>query len=333
MPSFDVLTREYRGDTPDLTHYGYLCVVDERGKVLYQVGDPDEIVFYRSASKPIQALPVLARGLDERYELTEEECVLFAGSHAGEEVHIKAITSIMKKAHLREGALVMLPTVPAYGPANEKRIRHGLSPRKFYHNCVGKHAALMMVQRELNAPVEDYWRMDAPVQQEVLRTISVVSEFPEDQIKLGVDGCGVPVFAVSVKNAAISLKNMACPELIQDEKLGEAAAKLAPMINKYPYMMRGTGYLCNEINQDANIIAKGGALGMYCLGLKKERLGIAFKLADGTEDSWPIIIREVLKKIGYRNQDTFDMLNRRNDGITRNDNGTEVGRLVPAFEL
>ena len=58
MASCEPLVYEYRADLLDLIHMGYICVVDEQGKVLYSVGDPNERVYYRSASKPIQALPV-----------------------------------------------------------------------------------------------------------------------------------------------------------------------------------------------------------------------------------------------------------------------------------
>ena len=50
-----ILTEEYRGDILDLIHEGYICVVDENGEVIKSAGDPEAIVFYRSASKPIQA--------------------------------------------------------------------------------------------------------------------------------------------------------------------------------------------------------------------------------------------------------------------------------------
>ena len=78
------LTEEYRGDLLDLTHEGYVCVVDEAGRVIYHAGDPEAVVYYRSASKPIQALPVIAMGLDEKYGLTEEETTIFSGSHLAE---------------------------------------------------------------------------------------------------------------------------------------------------------------------------------------------------------------------------------------------------------
>lgn len=147
MSNEAILSQETRGGLLDLTHWGHIAVVDENSHVICSAGDPEAVVFYRSASKPVQALPVLARRLDEKYGITPEESVIFAGSHAGEPFHVAALESIFKKAGLREEDLVMNPAVPANTPANEARIRAGEGPRKFFHNCAGKHAALMILQK------------------------------------------------------------------------------------------------------------------------------------------------------------------------------------------
>lgn len=326
MASYEPLVYEYRGDLLDLTHMGYFCMVDERSRVISAVGSPQEIVYYRSASKPVQALPVIAMGLDRKYGITEEESVIFAGSHAGESFHVSALESIFKKAGFQEEQLVMNPACPAEKQAYLGWVRSGQEKRKFYHNCAGKHAALMLGQRALGGQVEDYWKIGEPVEQEVLRTVAVLSETTSEQVGIGVDGCGVPVFAVEMKQIAAAFKNLACPEAIRDDRLAEAAAKFVPRIHRYPHMMRGTGYLCSRINEDANIIGKGGANAVYGLGLKKERIGIAIKAADGCEDIWPFVIAAALRQIGYGNEETLAMLDGLHGEEIRNDNDLVVGR-------
>lgn len=331
--AFAPLARECRGKTLDLTHFGYLVIVDENSKVLYSVGDPDDIVFYRSASKPVQALPVIARGLDRKFGLTEEETTIFAGSHAGEEFHIAALESILNKTGLREDMLVMKPAVPSYTPANEARIRKGLAPRKLYHNCAGKHEALMLLQRELGGEVRDYWKEDSPAQREIKRVVAGMSEFPEERVGVGLDGCGVPVFAVGMKNIAIAFKNLACPDKIADPELAAAAARYAPRIHRYPNMMRGINMLCSDINFDGAIVAKGGANGVYGIGLKDRRMGISIKLLDGCDGMWPVIIHDVLKFLGHDNEDTYAMLEKKCPHVMINDNGTPCGRRECVFKL
>lgn len=329
--AFAPLAVEIRGNMTDLTHFGWLMVVDENSKVIYSVGDPDDLVFYRSASKPVQALPVIARGLDKKYGITEEESTIFAGSHAGEEFHVEALKSIFEKTGMREDMLVMKPAVPAYTAANEARIRAGLPPRKFYHNCAGKHAALMLLQRELTGSVEGYWEMGSACQLEVQRVIGVMSE--TDRVELGIDGCGVPVFAVPVQGIAKAFKNLAMPEKIADESLQQAAAQFAPRIHQYPHMMRGTDYLCTDINRTSNIVGKGGANGVYGFALKKEKLGVSIKIADGTEHLWGSIIVKVLRDLGCYTADAERFLEAHRREQILNDNGTLVGKCEFCFEF
>ena len=330
----EILTEEYRGDLLDLIHEGYIAVVNDKGEVIYSAGNPDAMVYYRSASKPVQALPVIAHRLDEKYGVTEEESVIFAGSHAGESFHVNAVKSVFAKAGMNLNDLIMNPTVPANTEANEERIRLGLLKEKVYHNCSGKHTGAMLLQKELDPEhIKDYWKVNSAAQKEIVHAMAEVSEFPEDKVVIGVDGCGVPVFAVPVKNIAVAFKNLACIDTIKDDSLREAARRFVPRIHKYPLMMRGTGFLCSLINYDPDIVAKGGANGVYGIGLKKERIGIAFKIKDGTEGVWPLVIREIFRQIGYYNEETFAMLERLNSGVIYNDNDTPVGTCRCVFEL
>lgn len=330
----EILTEEYRGDILDLIHEGYICIVDEKGNVIHHVGNPEAQVFYRSASKPFQALPVIAHGLDEKYGITDEESVILSGSHLGESFHVSAIRSMFQKAGMDLNDLIMKPTVPGSTSANEERIRKGLPKEKIYHNCSGKHTGAMMLQKELDPQhIQDYWKVDSAAQKEILRTIAVLSEVPQEQVGIGVDGCGVPVFAVPMKNIAIAFKNIACIDTIRDPELRAAAQRYIPRIHRYPLMMRGTGHLCSLINYDPNLVAKGGANGVYGIGLKKERIGISFKIKDGTEAVWPLVIKEIFRQIGYYNEETFRMLDHLNSGVIMNDNDTPVGTCRCVFHL
>ncbi len=323
MYSFVPLVREYRGALCDLTHFGYVCIVNEDGEVIFFAGDPEAVVFYRSASKPVQALPVMEMRLDEKYGITPKESVIFSGSHTGEPFHMEALESILKKTGLEEEWLCMKPAAPAAVYANEERSRKGLPLRKLYHNCSGKHLALMLVQRESKERVTDYWRMESAAQKKAAEVIRKVSEAKE--LQTGVDGCGVPVFACAMRNIATAYKNLACPDCVRDESLQRAIRAYVPRIHEYPLMMRGTGYLCSLINYDADIIGKGGANGVYGFGLKKERLGVSFKLADGTESSWPILVLEILSKLGCLTKETEERLLALNPYVIKNDNGLDAG--------
>ncbi|MBQ2690610.1 MAG: asparaginase [Clostridia bacterium] len=333
MEGYAKLIEEYRGGLLENTHYGYICVVDKDSNVVYSAGDVNSKVFYRSASKPVQALPTIAMGLDREFGLTDTECAIFAGSHTAQDVHVNALESIMRKAGIDENDLIMKPAVPADVQSNEERIRKGIPPRKVFHNCSGKHLSLMLLQRRLTGSVKGYHEISSPAQQTVLRAMAIASEVDKEDIGIGIDGCGVPVFAVPIKNIACAFKNLARPEKMADEELAEAARRFVPMINANPIMLRGRGFICGNINRDQNLIGKGGAMGVYGVALKEEGLGISLKIADGTDYLWPFLLAGIFREIGYNKQETLDMLYSLNSGIIRNDNDLVVGEAKNVFEL
>lgn len=324
------LIEEYREGVLECVHEGMVCVVGPEG-VRKAIGDPNWRCFYRSCSKPIQALPIIQLELDRKYGLTEEEAAIFSASHWGDPYHVGLLERVMEKTGLREEQMIMLPTYPNRPEAAEALMLAGKPRRKIYHNCSGKHLALMMLQRELGGKVEDYWKTDSLAQAEIRRTISVLAE--TDEIGVGVDGCGVPVFAVGMRHFAASYKNLACIDTITDPGVRAGAAAFVPRIHEYPWMMRGTGYLCSLLNYDPNIVAKGGANGAYGFGLKKQRLGVAFKLADGTEDVWPMIVAAVLKGLGCLTAATEERLDTLHPQYITNDNDTIVGRREVCFKV
>ncbi|MEG2935859.1 MAG: asparaginase, partial [Clostridium sp.] len=87
------------------------------------------------------------------------------------------------------------------------------------------------------------------------------------------------------------------------------------------------------LNEDPNIVAKGGAKGVYCFGLKEERLGISIKIIDGSEDEWPIIVATILEQLNYKNKETIQRLRRVYPNTVINDNKKNVGESKVVFKL
>lgn len=326
-----VLIEEYRGGLLENIHPGRICVVGPDREVLFSAGDTAAPLYYRSSSKPLQALAPLLDGLDKKYGLTVRETALLCGSHAGEPVHVETLLSMLEKIGAKEEDLLMLPTYPANQDAFREAIRLGLPPRKAWHNCSGKHAGAMMLQKEAAGSVAGYWKKDSPAQQKILSVIAEMAEVTPASIPIGVDGCGVPVFAVPLYNMALSYLKLACPDMIAAAPLRETVCRTVEAMKEYPVMVRGNGFLCTEINRDRNIVAKGGAKGVYCLALRRERIGIALKFDDGTEECWPIAIKRILEKLGYRDAQTLAMLDSLRPLSLTNDNNETVGEYRPTF--
>jgi L-asparaginase II len=165
------------------------------------------------------------------------------------------------------------------------------------------------------------------------------TDTPYDKIRLGCDGCGVPVFAVPGPALAKSYLRMACPELLPDASMAAVTARMVSLMNQYPQLVRGRDYICSVMNSFPNITAKGGASGVYTFGLKKERLGVMLKIYDGTETSWQPVIAEILRQVSPEiNRDLIEKLeNTELIGTTcrniRNMTGAVIGEMTPVFRL
>lgn len=328
-----LLVQEYRGNLIENTHEGNICVVDENKRIIFGVGDVNALTYYRSASKPFQLLPLMYRQLEKKYNLTDEEVTVCASSHTGEEIHINALETILQKTNLKEQDMIMLPTLPANEQRRDCLISSGSEKRKLYHNCSGKHLALMLLQRELTGSTKDYWQLSSPAQQEVLKAIAYVSDCQKEKIVCGVDGCGVPVFAVPLHGIAIAYAKLANPGIAGDKQTADALKYILACIKKHPHMIRGHGFLCGEINTLENIIAKGGAEGVYGFGLIKQKIGVSLKIFDGNMDIWPIVIAEILHQLGIVDEQAYLLLSNLKNANKINDNNQEIGVYSPAFKL
>ncbi|MGE8206783.1 asparaginase [Heyndrickxia sp. NPDC080065] len=330
---FDILIEETRSGLVENVHSGMICGVDEDMNTIYHVGNSEHIVFFRSASKPIQALPIFLTNIIEKFGLTEQEAALFAASHRGESYHISALESMLEKLPVKETDLFCPPSYPLNVNPREVMIRADIAKRKLYHNCSGKHMGFITVCRELGYPVEGYWKVEHPLQQQIIQILSTLSEVPISKIKVGIDGCGVPVFAIPLKHMAYTYLKLACPDLIEEPSLRNAVKKLTKTMNRQNQMIASEHFICSVLLQDDNIVAKGGAQGVYCFGLKNERIAFALKVINGSEEVWPNIVASILEQIDYKNKETIKRLRALKPAIVKNDAGIEVGAINEKFSL
>ena len=71
-----VLVHALRGGIVESAHRGAVAIVDASGSLHTALGDIDRPIFPRSAVKVLQALPLVASGAAERWQLSDEELAL-----------------------------------------------------------------------------------------------------------------------------------------------------------------------------------------------------------------------------------------------------------------
>ncbi|QJD85423.1 asparaginase [Cohnella herbarum] len=327
------LVEEYRGGYLENIHYGHVCGVDDTGSIAYRSGDPEWITFMRSAAKPIQAIPFFLEGFDKKFGFTDEEQAIMMASHRALPYHVEALEGMLSKLGLDEEALVCKPTYPLDANARDTLVAEKKPQRRIYHNCSGKHLGVLSYCIGMGHSLEDYYSADHPAQKRIAAIAAELSECPIEDIRIGTDGCGFPVFGMPLRNMALAFLKLACPDLIEDGALREAVKKVTRLMNAYPTLISADYLICPNLLMDDNIVAKGGAKGIYCFALKKERLAFALKVVDGSEDEWPIAVASILEQIGYANQDTIARMYKIGSPDIRNDNGLIIGENRSVFTL
>lgn len=323
--TFPIIAEEYRNGTLENTHQGVICVLNRSKEIVYKKGNVDHPVFYRSAMKPLQAIPVFSTNIIDKYQLTNQEAALFTASQRGEDYHQDALESLLSKLQLSEDLLVCNQSYPLNEAPRQKYIWEHKPQRKLLHNCSGKHLGFLAYARENGYELDSYQELEHPLQREILRHVADLAEMPLHDVHTGVDGCGVPVHSVPLHNMAISYLKFAAPELIEDKQTASAVKKIGQVMNEHPTIIASHNFICTALLEDDNIIAKGGAQGVYCLALRKEKVSIALKVLSGSELIWPLLVAELLKKINYSNTATIDRLLEIRSTTIHNDNGRIIG--------
>src|SRR5262245_30033483 len=159
-------------------------------------------MFPRSSNKPMQAAAMLGCGLD----LNGKLLALAAASHSGEAFHVAGVREILAGAGLTEAALRCPPALPLDEDEQRRILRAGGEPDRVLMNCSGKHAAMLATCVGAGWPTDGYLDPDHPVQREISAAIARLAG--EDVTSVGVDGCGAPLFAVSLTGLAKAYRVM-----------------------------------------------------------------------------------------------------------------------------
>ncbi len=334
----------YRGELVESVHRGHIAVSDVSGRLLRWAGDPGCVTYFRSSAKPIQVLPIIASGAVDRYGITQVELAVMAASHRGEDIHVEAVTSILGRIGLTESALMCGTHTPSCVWPPERasakssqavgRIRAGAPFSPVFNNCSGKHAGMLMYAVHRGYPIDDYTSQDSQVQQDMWQAVSDVAGLPREEVVRGVDGCGVAVFGMPLASMARSYARMSSPESLPAE-YAEPARRIIRAMTEHPEMVGGSGDFGTNLMLGARcaLFCKGGAEGLFCLGMPGKGLGVAVKIEDGGARALPSVVMETLRVLGTLTPEMAGMRELAIERPLRNCRGDVVGCIRPCFEL
>jgi L-asparaginase II len=302
--AFEPAVEVTRGGRAESIHAAAVVVCDPEGAILGSLGDPDLVVFLRSAAKPFQAAAVVASGAVDRFGITPAETALMAGSHGGEDLHAAAAASILARAGVEISALGCGTHTPFERRTAERLLRLGERPTPLRNNCSGKHAGMLAAARAGGHPLGTYLDPDHPVQRANLAALAAFAGRPADEVSVAVDGCGAPTFGVALRGAARAFARLAA--LLQGAPakgaLEGAAARVARAMRAHPEMVAGDALLDTALmGSIPGLIAKVGADGVHAMAWAGPRgpVGAALKVMDGEVGRGrTAVILRVLEELG-----------------------------------
>ena len=285
----------HRGSFVESSHLVHAVAVQD-GAVVAEVGDASFVTSMRSSAKPFQALP-LVRARDD---LDERDIAIASASHRAEPEQIEAVRRLLAKAPAAEDEL-------------ELGLQEGRPPEPIHHNCSGKHAGMLATCRARGWDATGYRLAGHPLQEEIASEVAAAAGVATDEVKTGVDGCGVVCFALPLERVAF---------LFSQLKARDGGRVVANAMSSHPRLVGGMG------QPDSNLmealpgwVAKGGAEGLFCAA-GPDGIGVALKCQDGAYRPLRPAIAAFWARLGETLPAEFARVS------IRNSRGEEVGELV-----
>ncbi len=284
MTAPPVLVEVERSGLVESVHRGHAVVVDASGEVVRAWGEPDTVIYPRSAVKPLQAVGMVEAGL----ALTGSDLALACASHSGEPFHLEGVRAVLAAGGLAETDLQCPPDLPYAAEARAQYLAAGSVPARVAMNCSGKHAAMLRTCVQRDWSVRDYLDPQHPLQR---RIRAVIEDLAGTAVAhSSTDGCGAPLWAlplVALARAFVALPQR-CP------LVGYA-------MSSYPDHIGGTTRDVSHLMRGVpGLLAKDGAEAVQAMLLEVEgsRFGIALKIADGADRARPVAAASILRELG-----------------------------------
>jgi L-asparaginase II len=273
-------------------HAGSAVVVDAIGHDLLVLGDADSPVFPRSCLKPFQAMAVLESGV----RLSSVQTALSTASHSGTPEHLAVVRSILATVDLGESQLGCPADWPGSRSSRDAVVRAGGHPEAVMMNCSGKHAAMLVACHENGWSTVDYLDPSHPLQEKVLE---VVERYTGEKVAFsGIDGCGAPVHAVSLRGLARGISKIA-------QGLDDNSAWLVASVLENGWALDGPGEENTIVIERLGVFAKIGAEGVMVMSTTAG-VSVALKILDGNLRAAVIVALELLVRVGALTRSAVD---------------------------
>ncbi|MFC4535586.1 asparaginase [Sphaerisporangium dianthi] len=280
------LAEVIRSGFTESAHFGSVAALAPDGTLALARGVVDEPMLPRSSAKPFQALACLDSGA----ALYGSRLAIAAGSHTGEDFHADLVHAMLAEAGLAPSALRCPADWPEDETTRHAMVRAGEDRARVRMNCSGKHAAMLMACAAAGWDTASYLTASHPLQRRVRSAIQRLSG--EKSPHTAVDGCGAPLFALSLAGLARAVRALA----VAPKDTSERA--VADAMRSFPEFVGGTGHVNTELMRALpGWVVKGGAEGVL-VAATPEGYAVAVKVIDGGPRATSAIALAALAELG-----------------------------------
>jgi L-asparaginase II len=344
-----VLVEVHRGDIVESRHRGHVVQVGSNGQVERAVGDPEIVVTLRSAVKPFALVALLEAGAADDLRLSAPEIAVMAGSHMGEDRHVRTLQAVFRRAGVSQSMLACGSLGMPLDRATAARLaRDGEEPGPIRHMCSGFHAASILLSRYAGWPLEGYSQPDHPSQVAVRETVARLFGVRPRALVMATDDCGVRTYAFPLVDLARAYLLLADPDRATDPERARSAAALTRIRDAMmaaPDMVGGSREaLDSELmrRRPDLLVSKSGGEGLRAIGLLTgarangqgpAALAIRIEDGDGYHRANRAVSVEALARLGVLDERDLRALAAYHQPVSRAPSGEIITRTLPGFDL
>ena len=142
----------WRGDRLESVHQGHAVVMRADGEIVESWGRPDVVIYPRSSCKMVQALPLVESGAAKG--LAASQLALACASHQASAAHVQMVTRWLADLGLSDDGLRCGAAPPGDQAERDRLICTHAEPCQSHHECSGKHAGFLTLNRHLGGGSE-----------------------------------------------------------------------------------------------------------------------------------------------------------------------------------
>jgi len=347
-----VLVRQVRNGVTESVHRGDIVEVDQSGRMIRALGDPDRLVMLRSTVKPFGVAALLEAGGERAFDLELAEIALMASSHSGEDLHVRTIQALYRRAGVSQTVLACgTEGMPLDALTAARLARDGEKPGPVRHMCSGQHSAIVLLAKLRGWDLETYWTADHPAQVLYREVVARAFGVAAATLRTAVDGCGLLTYAFPLRDVARAYAFLADPDAVPGD---DPRASVAPFLKRvrdamlaHPEMVGGTRDRLDTSLMKAlpgRVVSKSGMEALRGVAIlpgpragtdRIQPSGLAIKVEDGDghdRGTWAASV-EALRQAGVLDGQPLRVLARYHHPVSLDPHGRPAAEAIPEFEL